>query len=140
MFVTGTSEGEATKGQLQKELSLFGRLVIDAHDLEDERLEWWRINEVVFPNVGFLACQYLAIPGSQIESERIFSVAGILSNIRHSTLNMDNLNSLVMIYKNWPTDARTNVVLYEHLIDFYDSKATILEENENLEYFLWISN
>ena len=42
---------------------------------------------------------------------------------------MDNLNSLVMIYKNWPIDACTGVVLYEHLANFYDSKATILEEN-----------
>ena len=42
---------------------------------------------------------------------------------------MDNLNSLVMVYQNWPSDARTGVVLYEHLADFYDLEATILEEN-----------
>ena len=86
LFGRRTSQEETTKGQLQKELNfLFKRLVIDAHDLEDGPFEWWRVNEVVFSNMGFLVCQYLAIPSSQIESERIFLIVGILSNIRHST-------------------------------------------------------
>ena len=55
--------------------------MIDAHDLEDGPLEWWRVNEIVFPNLGFLVRQYLGILDSQIEIERIFSVVGILSTI-----------------------------------------------------------
>ena len=42
---------------------------------------------------------------------------------------MDNLNNLVTIYKTWPNDAHTGVVLYEHLVDFYDFEVTILKEN-----------
>ena len=53
-FGIQASEKEASEGQLKKELFLFKRLVINAYDLEDGPLEWWRINEVVFPNVGFL--------------------------------------------------------------------------------------
>jgi hypothetical protein len=68
LFGAGTSEEEAAEGLLLKELSLFRRLVIDSSDLEGGALEWWRVNEALFPCVGFLACQYLGIPGSQIET------------------------------------------------------------------------
>ncbi len=43
-------------------------------------LQWWEKNETMFPIVGFLACQILGIVGSQIETEMIFSLIGILTN------------------------------------------------------------
>ena len=55
MFGCADSLEEAVEGLLLKELSLFRRLVIDANELEGRPLEWWRVNEVLFPNVGFLA-------------------------------------------------------------------------------------
>jgi hypothetical protein len=36
----------------------------------------------MFPTIGFLARQILGVIGSQIEIERIFSLAGILTNLR----------------------------------------------------------
>ena len=94
-------------------------------------MEWWRVNEASFPCVGFLARQYLGILGSQIETERIFSVASILTNLRRSRLGLENINNLIMIYKNWPSDSQTDCKLYEHLADFYTAEAAILEENED---------
>jgi hypothetical protein len=89
------------------------------------------VNEAVFPCEGFLARQYLGIPGSQIEIERIFSVASILTNLRCSRLGLENLNNLIMIYKNWPSDSRTDYILYEHLAHYYFVEAKILENNED---------
>jgi hypothetical protein len=131
LFGAGASEEEAAEGLLQKELSLFRHLVIESRDLEEGLLEWWRVNEALIPCVGFLARQYLGIPCYQIETKRIFSVAGILTNLRRSMLGLENLNNLIMIYKNWPSDSRTDCKLYEHLANFYSREAAILEENED---------
>jgi hypothetical protein len=46
-------------------------------------LQWWEKHEVMFPIVGFLAWQILRIIGSQIETERIFSLVGILINLKN---------------------------------------------------------
>jgi len=48
--------------------------------------QWWGKHEAMFPTVGFLACQILSIVGSQIEIERIFSLEGILTNLRRCRL------------------------------------------------------
>jgi hypothetical protein len=61
----------------------------------------------------------------------LFSVAGILTNLRRSRLGLENLNNLIMIYKNWPSDARTDCILYEHLAHYYSVEAEILEDNED---------
>ena len=36
-----------------------------------------------------------------------------------------------MIYKNWPSDAQTDYVLYEHLSNFYLVEPKFLEGNED---------
>lgn len=64
LFGVGVSKEETAEGLLQKELSLFRRLVIESRDVEEGPLEWWKVNEVLFPCVGFLARQYLGIHGS----------------------------------------------------------------------------
>ena len=58
-------------------------------------------------------------------------MAGILTNLRWSRLGLQNLNNLIMIYKNWPSDARTDCMLYEHLSNFYSQELKFLEENED---------
>jgi hypothetical protein len=40
----------------------------------------------MFPTIGFLACQSLGIIGLQIETKWIFSLAGILTNLRRCRL------------------------------------------------------
>jgi ABC-type dipeptide/oligopeptide/nickel transport system permease component len=40
----------------------------------------------MFPVVGFFAQQILGIVGSQIEIERIFSLAGIFTNLKRHRL------------------------------------------------------
>jgi thiol-disulfide isomerase/thioredoxin len=70
----------------------------------------------------------LGIPGSQIETERIFSVVGILSNLRRSKIGI-----LVMIYKNWPHDCRMGTSMYEHLADFYAKESEALDDDVEVE-------
>jgi hypothetical protein len=62
----------------------------------------------MFPIVGFFAQQILGIVGSQIEIERIFSLVGILTNLRRCRLQLENLEKLFFVSKNWPNDARVS--------------------------------
>ena len=40
-----------------------------------------------------------------------------------------------MIYKNWPNDSRldTSSTFYEHLADFYNNKAEVLDDDAEAE-------
>ena len=105
LFGAPASAEEACEGILIAELSLFRRLTI-VHPEAEEPLTWWKLNASRFPSVSFLARQILAIPGSQIETERIFSIVGVLTSLRHCRLGLNNLDSLIMINKNWPDDSR----------------------------------
>jgi hypothetical protein len=65
----------------------------------------------MFPIVGFWAHQILGIVGSQIEIERIFSLIGILTNIRRYRLQSENLEILIFVSKNWSSDSRDGQIL-----------------------------
>jgi hypothetical protein len=107
LFGALASIAETSKGLLLIELSLFRRLA-----------------------VSYAARQFLGIPGSQIDCERIFSIAGILTALRHSRLGITNLDTLVMIKKNWPSDARTDCISQAHVIQFFNDEAELLELHE----------
>jgi hypothetical protein len=67
-------------------------------------LQWWGKHETMFPTIGFLACQILGIIGSQIEIERLFSLAGILTNLKKCCLQSKKLQKLIFVSKNWPSN------------------------------------
>jgi hypothetical protein len=64
-------------------------------------------NDVQFLRVKLLARQFLAIHGSQIETKHIFGFVVILTLLWACKLGTSNLDSLIMIYKNWPIDVQT---------------------------------
>jgi hypothetical protein len=65
-------------------------------------LTWWKAQKGHFSYVGFVAHQLLGIAISDIEVERVFSIAGICMNLHYSRLGTENLE----IYKNWPETAK----------------------------------
>ena len=84
--------------------------------------------------MAFLARQILGIVGSQIETVRIFSVAGVFNNLRRSKLGVDNLDRLIMISNSWPDDSRVGCEggKVSSFNDFIEGEDTLLEENEKL--------
>jgi hypothetical protein len=60
----------------------------------------------MFPIVGFLAKQILGIVGSQIEIEWIFSLVENFTNRRRCCLQIENLEKLIFVNKNWLNDPR----------------------------------
>lgn len=85
-------------GFLRNKLNLFCHLHVK---LEDSMLPltWWKIHETQFPNVSFVAQQILGILGSSIETERTFSIVGVLFSLQCCRLGIDNLDKLVNIVK-----------------------------------------
>ncbi len=104
------ASNEATlHGLLKNELSLFHCLHVKL-EIYLLPLTRWNSHEIWFPNISFVAWQFFWIPKSQIEIEQIFNIVGMLTSLWHCKLGVENLNKLVMIMKNWSTDARANCV------------------------------
>ncbi len=62
--------------------------------------KWWEEYEIMFPIVGFLVPKILGIVGLEIEMEMIFSLIRILTNLRRSRLQLDNLKKFMFVNKN----------------------------------------
>ncbi len=107
IFGAMTSKEAILNGLLKNELSLVHCLHVK---LENYLLPLigWNSHEIWFPNMSFVAWQILGIPKSQIEIEILFNIVGMLTSLWHCKLGVKNLNKLVMIMKNWSTDARVN--------------------------------
>ena len=63
-------------------------------------LKWWARHATLYPSLAELARVVLAVPGSQIECERIFSLAGLLTSQLRNRMSPENLASLVFLNKN----------------------------------------
>ncbi|KAJ8353682.1 hypothetical protein SKAU_G00212490 [Synaphobranchus kaupii] len=64
-------------------------------------LEWWKENaKIMYPLLSPLAKAYLSIPATSVPSERVFSTAGDIVNVRRSQLLADNVDMLIFLKKN----------------------------------------
>jgi hypothetical protein len=84
---------------------IFKRYQVDSKEIKYP-LQWWAKHEAMFPIIVFLACQILGIVKSQIEIERIFSLEGIITNLRRCHLQIKNLKQLIFVSKNCSNDPR----------------------------------
>jgi hypothetical protein len=78
---------------VNRKLLIFRRFQVDPKEIKCF-LQWWQKHESMFPIVGFLAQQILRIVGLQIEIEKIFFLADILTNLRGCCLRSENLEKL----------------------------------------------
>jgi len=68
--------------------------------VDDDPLTWWKSNECKYPHIAKMARCYLAVPGSSVPSERVFSTAGDIVTAKRSTLSPENVDILVFLKKN----------------------------------------
>ena len=59
----------------------------------------------------YLARHFFGISHYHIETERIFSVAGVLTSLHRCRLSLSIVYGLIVIYKNWPTNVRNTCEL-----------------------------
>jgi hypothetical protein len=81
---------------------MFESFQVDVKDIKC-LLEWWVKHKSLFPIVVFLARQILGIVVSQIETKRIFSLVGILTNLRYC-LQPNYLDKIIFVNKSWLSD------------------------------------
>ena len=110
-------DGDLDNVELTKKVELELRLFRKAKDLlefADKKvspLRWWAIHATTYPSLAELARIVLAIPGSQIECERVFSLAGLLTARLRSRMSPENLGSIVFLSKNLNVDVALNDLL-----------------------------
>ncbi len=80
IFEMTTNTSEPTMKLINKELLIFKRYQVNVENIKSPP-QWWEKWKNMFPTIGFCARQILEIVGFQIEMERIFSLAGILTNL-----------------------------------------------------------
>jgi len=78
---------DAIMSTVRNELHLFHRLSVGPVEIENLLL-WWANHVMQFSHVYFLACQVLGIVGSQIETEQIFNVHRIITNLNDQGLEL----------------------------------------------------
>ncbi len=86
----------------------------------------------MFSTICFLA-QKIKIVGSQIEIEKIFSLPGILTNLRKCRLQSKNLKKLNFVNKNWPIDARVGCKSPSDLVKFIEMDERLEKELQEFE-------
>ena len=68
-------------------------------------LAWWDLHEDKFPEVARQHDMWNSAPPAEESCERMFSIVGLLYNIRRRKMDMECLSDLVYIHQNYPNDA-----------------------------------
>jgi hypothetical protein len=89
-------------------------------------LQGWQKHESMFLIVGFLGREILGIVRSELETEIIFSLTSILTNVRKCQLQSKSLEKLMFVSKNRPNDSKAGCKGSSNLVKF-------VETNVNLE-------
>jgi hypothetical protein len=132
IFELTTNSSEPTTKLVNKKLLIFRHYQMDDKDIKCP-LQWWEKHESMFPIVGFYARQILGIVGSQIEIEKIVSLAGIFTSFKKCRLQLNFLNKLIFVSKNWPNDPRIGCKSPSSLANFIESDLNLEEELEKFK-------
>ena len=95
LFGDAASLKKTCEVTLVTKISLSRRLHISVEEATSP-LVWWKTNATRFPTLAYLAWQFLVNPGSHIEMETIFNVAGVLTSFYRCRLGLSNVNGLIM--------------------------------------------
>jgi len=128
-----TNNMEIAKEIVTRELLDFRRFHVDLKEIKNP-FQWWEKHESIFPVVTFLARQILGIVSSQIETEHIFSLTGILANLKRCRLQSKNLDEkLIFVSQNWPNDPRLGCKTPFNFVKFIKKDKIIEEELKEFE-------
>jgi len=129
IFEMVTHTHELIKEPVNQKLMIFRRFQVDGKDIKC-LLEWWKKHESM---LVFFSRQILGMISSQIEIERIFFLIHIFTNLKKCHLQLENLENLNSMTKNWPNDVRVGCKAPSSLLEFIDCEIDlkVLDEFEN---------
>ncbi|XP_039592106.1 E3 SUMO-protein ligase ZBED1-like [Polypterus senegalus] len=67
--------------------------------VDGDPLTWWKSNECKYPHLATMARHHLAVPGTSVPMERVFSTAGDTVTAKRSTLYPENVDILMFLKK-----------------------------------------
>ena len=118
------------------ELSAFRRERFSNINSTTAKLSWLKDNQAGFPTVACLARQILGIPPTQVENERVFSLAGRIAAPLRNRISTNLISNLVAIARNHPgfdnveQGSTTSVTSMEEFSDYLLHQEEV-EENED---------
>jgi hypothetical protein len=87
-----SNDAEIAKEIVTRELLDFKRILVDVKNIKNP-FQQWEKHESRFFAIGFLGKQNLELVGSQIETELIFFLVGILTSLRKCQIQSGNLDN-----------------------------------------------
>jgi hypothetical protein len=75
-----------------------------------------------------LARQIFGIPASQIETKRIFSIAGVLTTFKRCWFQIDNLDKLIFVHMNWPSNPHVGCLKPYNLVVVCEAESDLIDE------------
>lgn len=66
-------------------------------DRKKDPLNFWSTHQNTFPELNELASKYLCVPSTSVPSERVFSEAAQLTNLRRNRLSPKNLDIIIFL-------------------------------------------
>ena len=95
-------EQNVTEARYKQDIDLF--LDDWGNTKSSSAMVWWSTHSKLYPNLATLAKQYLCIPASSMESERIWSLAGNILTKNGASLKAENLEMLIFVHHNRKKD------------------------------------
>ena len=105
----GEQEDTLLMSRIEDELRSFRSTCVP--DTDQTVLEWWRGHKSDFPLLAELARMVLAVPASQIECERVFSAAGLITQHLRNRMGVENMSAQVFLLKNMDLDVEIKAIL-----------------------------
>jgi hypothetical protein len=100
---------------------------------------WWKTHEGQFFKVGFLATQVFKIFGFHIETKRVLNLVGVLTTLRCCYLQVQNLDRIIIIINNRPTNLHLDFTPNADLKDYLKTEVGLVEDSyeliEKVKYF-----
>lgn len=91
----------------QDELQLY--LSLPPVDADIDPLKWWRTNELQFPKLARIACDYLAIPATSVPSEQCFSISKNLITDNRNRLLGKTIRACMCLKSWWAGPLKNNL-------------------------------
>ncbi|KAL6730719.1 hypothetical protein Aduo_001669 [Ancylostoma duodenale] len=97
-----TADDSITEDELQIEIQQYAVLLKKGRPTyESDSIDWWRNHCEEFPLIAKAVPQYLVVPATSVDCERLFSLAGIIyGNKRRGQLKGENARLLLMLKVN----------------------------------------
>lgn len=90
---------------------------------------WWKTNGVRFPRLKELARNYLGVVGTQVPSERVFSLAGNIVTDTRVRLLDENVEILSFLHSNWNLKSEVEIIKINMFPSFLKSLITLISRS-----------